>query len=657
MSREFYSRFKVTSLDYETHLIKPGCLAPIVVCGSTDDGVTPQIMLREDALNRTRELLDDGTTLIAGANIAYDFGCYLRHRPDDFERVWRAYELGRIFDVQIAATLDAIFEGRLQDGELFLPDGKKIRSGRYSLDLCAQQFLGRGDAKRNDEYRLRYAELDGKPLDTWPEAARQYPLDDATNTRAVAIQQIEICENLQDLAAQTHTALCLQLGAIHGLRADSSRVEAFALRVNSVREALKNELFALGIYREETKKGEKKLVKNTKLVRDMVSTAYNGAEPVTEKGATSISRQTLKESGDDVLKKLAEQGRYDKLATYIPTLQEAAAVRLNPRANVLLASGRCSYEGLIQLMPREGGIRECFKFDGIGSSVDYSAIEMAGLAEVQYRMLGRSKLGDAINSGLDIHSLLGAQLCNCTYDAFMRDLKTDKTLKNYRQAAKAGNFGFPGMMGEARFVHAKQVNGESVCEWFYNDGKCREQIRLRSYKGKALETPLCSRCIERARDLRNEYVRMWPEMQPYWDRVTHGLRSWGDKLPQYVSGRIRGGLTAPAGANTLFQGIVADGAKAAVRAITKECYTPGTPLFGGRVVIFAHDETIMDLPGDLLLARAAAERQAELMVTEMRRYLTKVKVVAEPALMRYWYKEAETVRNEKGELEIWEPKN
>ncbi len=31
------------------------------------------------------------------------------------------------------------------------------------------------------------------------------------------------------------------------------------------------------------------------------------------------------------------------------------------RGNVLVESGRASFEGLVQLLPREGGVRECFK--------------------------------------------------------------------------------------------------------------------------------------------------------------------------------------------------------------------------------------------------------------------------------------------------------
>ena len=49
-------------------------------------------------------------------------------------------------------------------------------------------------------------------------------------------------------------------------------------------------------------------------------------------------------------------------------------------------------------------------------------------------------------------------------------------------------------------------------------------------------------------------------------------------------------------------------------------------------------------------------RQAQIMVEQMRTCVPDVKVKAEPALMRRWYKQAEAVYNE-GKLVPWEPKS
>jgi hypothetical protein len=39
----------------------------------------------------------------------------------------------------------------------------------------------------------------------------------------------------------------------------------------------------------------------------------------------------------------------------------------------------------------------------------------------------------------------------------------------------------------------------------------------------------------------------------------------------------------------------------------------------------------------------------------MSMYITDVPIIAEPVLMRRWYKNAETVRDESGRLICWEP--
>ena len=50
------------ALDFETHLIQEGLLAPPVVCGSFYDGAEPaDLRLRDEALNRTATLLEQAS--------------------------------------------------------------------------------------------------------------------------------------------------------------------------------------------------------------------------------------------------------------------------------------------------------------------------------------------------------------------------------------------------------------------------------------------------------------------------------------------------------------------------------------------------------------------------------------------------------------------
>lgn len=603
------------------------------------------------------------------ANGAYDFGCIATEIPEALSTIWQWYEEGRVHDVLVACTLNAIAEGRLHDGELFMRNGspaidpeKGTRTTRYSLALAAKEWLGREDAKRNDAYRLRYAELESVPMQFWPHEAQQYPLDDARTTYDVASQQLDPfherpCENLHEVAKQSHTWFCLHLGAVVGFKTDPERVGPLKNRLEDELNKRRERAREMGFMRLETKKGVAKYVKNTKVIKARVEEAYGVYTPKTDTKQTSADRVTLEESADDGLMEFAEISKTEKLAGYVPVLESGTKYPVSVRPNVLLSTGRASYEGVIQLMPRKGGIRECIKFRGVGSSVDYSAVELSTLAQVCIWTVGYSDLAEAINKGLDPHALLGSKLANVSYKEFVQRLEAkDAATKDLRQAAKAGNFGFPGMMGAPKFVIAKRKEGSRVCEWFYRDGRCGER-KIHEWYGKPLERRLCERCCETAAILKSEYLQMWREVKPYWGYVSAQVDTKGG-LEQFISKRFRGLDRAPAAANTLFQGLAADGAKAAVRKLTKEMYLErSSPLFGTRLMAFAHDETLVDIPDEGVdFVYAAARRQATVMVEEMKAYVPDVLIKAEPALMRYWYKEADPVRDAQGRLIPWEPK-
>ena len=96
--------------------------------------------------------------------------------------------------------------------------------------------------------------------------------------------------------------------------------------------------------------------------------------------------------------------------------------------------------------------------------------------------------------------------------------------------------------------------------------------------------------------------------------------------------------------NTLFQGLTADGAKKALWDITRECYldTAKGPLFGSRVMIFAHDELILEMP-EGQRAHELRCAQVEVMVAAMKEYVPDVRVSPSPRWMRRWFKDAAPV--------------
>lgn len=644
---------RVLAIDLETALIAPGVLAPEIACLSWAESKDAKGILTDlPAIRKFIETALKGDADLAGANIAYDFGCLLAEWPDLLPLVWAKYERGEVRDILIRQTLTAIAEGRLRDGELLarnglrMTDGKGRITARYSLDVCVKEVLGRTNAKENDAYRLRYGELIGVPLASWPPEARQYPIDDALNTLEVALAQTD--EHGKDAAAQTHTALCLHLSSMWGMRTDHERVER-------LRASLSAQLGAAKAWAIEAKLVRPDGTKDMAAIKAAVEKAYDGAPPTTDKGGVSTSRETLAESGDATLERFSEISKTEKLLTYLPTLEEAGKVPMNVRCNVLLATGRASYEGVIQLLPRKGGVRECFRARGVYSSVDYAAIELSALAQVCLNMGIESKLADAINADMDPHSILGARLAGVPYEEFVKGKKTNPEFRELRQASKSANFGYPGMMGPPKFVEAQRKAGNSVCEWFDGSLSCCGDRKVTRYRDRVLQAPLCYRCIEEASKLRDFYVKTWSEVPVYWRMITQALNTT-DALDQFVSGRTRGGLEGPSAANTLFQGLAADGAKLAVRRLTHAMYLDrASPLYGSRLCVFAHDETIIDIP-DLGVDHvdAAAREQARIMVEAMKVYIPDVEVKAEPALMKYWTKEADTKLDDKGRLIPWD---
>ena len=245
-------------------------------------------------------------------------------------------------------------------------------------------------------------------------------------------------------------------------------------------------------------------------------------------------------------------------------------------------------------------------------------------------------LADRIRRGEDVHIATGAVVMGVDYGvAFAAYHDGDHDLhaeaKRARQVAKAANFGFPGGLGAGAFVHFARGYGIDLTE------------------GEAA-------------DLRAKWMSAIPEMNGYFNHIGQGTGFGPTAVRQFVSGRIRGGVGFCDGCNTLFQGIVADGAKAAAYEVARAAYThdgaegrPSSPLFGCRPWVFIHDEIIMEAPDDPDALTAAADELSRLMVEALARYIPDVPITASPAAMARWHKDAEEVRDAEGRLRVWSP--
>jgi DNA polymerase-1 len=722
----------VEAFDLETHLIQEGLLAPPIVCGSTATRAGGgRLLSADEAREYFREKI--AKVMLVGANIAFDNGVMAadaQHRGDPtvLDWIFEAYERGLVFDVQLAQALDAIAKGHLfldprTGGGLRDPATGKA-TGRYSLSICSDLVLGRVDAKANDLYRLRYAILERLPMSEWPREATQYPVDDAVNQLDVGLAQMGVGgvphENLHDMIRQARAAWALHLSCMWGLRTDGARVAALKEKLTILNGAAQKRFTELKFFRPDGSK-------DTSLVKRYVATAY-GAKgkcpicagtgkvpspssgkpivcksvdsldsegsivrigcdgtgfdlatapmlPRSEKGAVSCDRDSLMESGDETLYDFASVSEGEKQeGTYLPFLEKGVNGIINPRSNALVASGRTSYDGLIQLIPREGGIRECFipRPGRYFCSTDYAAGELCTLAQSCLWTVGYSRMAEVINATKDpgsLHTTLAARMVGLG-DVEMDNLikAKDPKAKGYRQAAKAANFGFPGGMGAVKLCLAKRKKSEGITE--APDGTKYAGLRfcillgvadrcgvekVTEWKGRPCP-PVCKACAETAEQIRATWFDQWPEMQEYFAYISSQIDVDG-RLTQFISNRIRGGLDFCNGANTLFQGLLAEAAKHALWLISKEAYTDReSPLWDTRPVIFAHDEVFSEVP--IETAHIAGPRQALLMVEAAREFIPDVFMDAQPALMDAetgWTKAAEPMYVD-GKLVPWRKK-
>lgn len=670
-------RQKMISFDTETHLIKQGNNCPKIVCCSwAKDDQTGIILGQEETTEFYRDILYTKEE-IAGANIAYDNAVVCNADTSLLKPIFQHYLDNGFYDCLIGCALDAIANGHLL---LDPKTGKPIKG--YSLENVVRLWLHREDAKKNDSWRLRYSELDGIPLEQWPQEAREYPLDDAKNTLEASLVIKAKGRNQHNVYSQSRAGFALHLASVWGMRTNEKTITELENQIVEKLNLATKRFSQANFIKEDGRQ-------NNKVVKTAIARAY-GAEgtcshcfgsgkadspknrnlinckkcsstgldlskagiPKTLKEGLCTDRDTLEESGDDLLVEYAGVSKLHKIQdTYLPFLKTGISYPITSRPNVLLATGRTS-DGVKQTLPRDFGVRNCFipREGYYFCSVDYSAIELVTLAQCLLWITGSSSLGDAINSDLDPHTFFASQMYGIDYYDLLHQIKTgDKAAKGKRQAAKAANFGFPGGMSPVTLVLAQRKIGLHFCRVLEGNKTCGERV---ANWGKRCITPTCKRCIELAEELSMKWFRQWPEMKRYHQWVKVQIESTGE-LMQFVSKRVRGALDFCNGANTLFQGLAADGAKHALFEISRECYSDtSSPLFGSRVVGFFHDEIFCEVR--IENAHKAAYRISELMVSSMKIYTPDIKVKAEPCLMLEWDKNAETMHNEKGELIPWE---
>ena len=235
--------------------------------------------------------------------------------------------------------------------------------------------------------------------------------------------------------------------------------------------------------------------------------------------------------------------KYQELEKASSFVRNIESSRVHPRYSSIMNTGRtsCSKPN-IQQLPRVGGVREMFKpvsEDNVFIDIDYSSLELATLAQVNYTKFGESKMGDLINGGKCLHYYTASSVYN----------KPEAQItKDERQFAKIPNFGFGANMSPSTFVSYCAGMGVDIDE-------------------------------KRSKEVKEAWVETYPEMKRFFNI--------GNERNVYtLTGRKRANCSYTAYLNTQFQGLAADGFKLALYNVDKA---------GFRIAAQVHDQIVVEV--------------------------------------------------------------
>jgi len=610
--------------DTETDLIKPGLLAPPMACLSLAEyvGENPvgRVVHANDSEQECERILSEPST---AANAPYDLAVVGVRFPRLMPLVFEALAADRIYDVQMRQKLLDIATGKYR--RVFRKINGKMRKLQYSLEDLTLRHLDYQLEK--NEWRLRYGEFIDVPIEEWPAGALTYARDDAMATLGVHLcqdaeaQEIEqqwgITEVLANEAAQLRGHWALHLAACWGIRTCPYAVHELADRVRQDWEATKDWLIRANLVRPNGSR-------NTKLAKQrMYQAVMNGApvkltdtgfkkvkskemtrEEAIIAGYISLDEESCEASGDEAL---VETGRTSSSG---PNLQNPYRDPFHAREPGTY--NPADYVGYPVLPDQPLGVRDCFVARPGHAYVacDYDKAELHALAQVCQSIFGYSRLGERLRAGFDPHLDMAAQILGISYEeAKARRKAGDREVKQMRQASKCCNFGYPGGLGADSF---------------------------RDFARKAYGVVMT---VEEARWLKQHWFDTWPEMADYFKWI-NSLSSYDGEatIRHLFSGRWRGKIPYTVCCNTFFQGLTADGAKAALWEITRRQFSvPQSELYGTHIVNFIHDEIIIECP--IPHVHEVAQEMQHVMVTEYNKFTPDVPVRATPVAMYRWMKE------------------
>lgn len=395
----------VGSLDGETCRFRPGFMSPIPVCFSWADTEGVEFIATwRDIAAAVRYVLERADYVV-GVNFAYDAAVLIQWFPELRELVWQAYADGRFLDLGVIERLGQIATGQPQQDN--------------SLGMLSLRYgLGKMD-KSSGGPRTNYGPLFGLPLECYPDAHRDYALNDvrvAVEIFRRQMQRYQACVPLALMQEETYNKFWAALTSYRGLRTDQvayDELETYALaRLEQLTELAK----ARGFVREDGSQ-------NKAAIQAAVLDAYEGAPPMTTPAkdreeqqarkraaleariadpATdpkerikaeralarlkpfepqiSTAKTTLKGSGNEELEALSAWGEIRSVVNKdLKLLRNGLTMPIHTRFGLADTLRTTTSKPNIQNFGRNGGARECItarhdQMPGVTSRVDIPAL-------------------------------------------------------------------------------------------------------------------------------------------------------------------------------------------------------------------------------------------------------------------------------------------
>lgn len=638
------------SIDYETYLIGNGAVFPKPVCLSHYDGKETGLLVGSDQ----RDFLDEhlNQSLIIAHNAVFECGVTISHFPELSEKLFDALDSGLIYCTKINEALWNI----QREKAIMKLDLASLVQHYFDTDISAGKH---GD----DAWRLRYSELDGLSIDSWPEAAKEYAIDDSIWAYKVWKQQQPIDQNLA-----LKSAVYLNLMGAQGFAIDQDRVLLLEKEIKEYLTPRYEYLSSQGLCDIMPDGAPRKKIK---LLTEYIAGLGVDLQH-TKKGGIAVSSEALAayqtQLEDPVLKAFSELSKYEKImSSYVSHMK--GAEKIYSQYNTTLNTGRTSCSGSklfdsmnMQQPPREVkgvtyDVRNCFiPRPGFKiCSIDYSGLELCSAAHQLYTTLGYSRMRDALNEGLvptDMHSKLASKIKNVSYEDFIAH-KKEPEYKDARQKAKPINLGFPGGIGYDTMRHLMWRDGIQTKYQILETAKRKTDLyyfltnlSAPDIRIKRLNKGEYALVQDELVVLKRYIFDLYPELEQFL-KETHnkfltGKEKWvknefdeWELEPMYmydIYGFKRDNCTYTALCNGyLMQTPSAIGAQKAMNKLIRT-YWNNPDVYPQA---FIHDECVFEVREG---CEHLMEQAAYIMINEMQSVLGSVRVAVEASMSDYWQK-------------------